>query len=137
MIISKYSKSYDTADGTEQQFKDPQRHDSHGDARTADKDSVKTAGQRWDDDGGSLPAAPPPPPLYPVAASKPAWSVLSLADLNESIRLEYSPDSPLRLKRAADETERRQLRAIEVEQERVATLAYMERNRYRNHWENT
>ena len=135
MIVSKYSKSYDTADGTEQQFKDPQRHDGQGDGQVADKNSMKTAGQRWDDGGGSLPAATPP--LYPVAASKPAWSVLSLADLNESVRLEYSPDSPVRLKREADETERRRLRAIEVEQDRVATLADMERNRYRNHWENT
>lgn len=135
MIISKYSKSYDTADGTEQQFKDPPRPAEPDDTRIAGQDSAKTAGQRWDDDGGSLPA---PLRLYPIElASKPAWSVLSLRDLNEAIRLEQSPDSPLRLQRQADEAERRRLRAIEVEEERMATFAHAERNRYRNHWENT
>src|SRR5688500_7838961 len=132
MIISKYSKSYDTADGTEQQFKDPQRHTARSDGRIVGQSSMKAAGQRWDDDGGSLPV---PSPSYPAQPpSKPVWSVLSLIDLNEAIRLEHSPESSLRLQRQTDETERRRLRAIEVEEERMATFAHAERNRYRNHW---
>lgn len=135
MIISQYNKSYDTADGTEQQFKDPHRHAGQNDAPIAENGSTKGAGARWDDDGGSLPV---PPPLYPAEpASKPTWSVLSLIDLNKAIRLERSPESPLRLQRQTEETERRRLRAIEVEEERMATFAHAQRNRYRNHWENT
>ena len=127
MIISKYSKSYDTADGMEQQFNDPERF--------RQTNSPKTAGQRWEDDGGSLPGQAPVLPTE--LPSKPAWSVLSLIDLNEAIRLEHWPDNPVHLRRRAEETERRRLRAIEVEEERMATFAHAERHRHRNHWENT
>jgi hypothetical protein len=135
MIISKYSKSYDTADGSEQQFRDPEPNGGHGPGRGAERGSAKAAGQRWEDDGGSL--APRPPLLPKEILAKPPWSVLPLSQLNETIRLEQWVDNPAHVQRRADEAERRRLRAIDVEEERVASLARTERDRHRNHWENT
>src|ERR1051326_3758591 len=45
MIISKYSKSYDTANGSEQWFEDLARRGQGG---------GKIARQRWEDDGGTV-----------------------------------------------------------------------------------
>jgi hypothetical protein len=135
MIVSKYSKSYDTADGTEQQFKDPDRRGKQSGGRSIEQRSATTPGQRWEDDGGSLPVQPPVLPTE--LPSKPAWSVLSLIDLNEAIRLEHWPDNPVHLRRRAEETERLRLHALEVEEERMATFAHAQRHRHRNHWENT
>jgi hypothetical protein len=126
VIISKYGKSYDTADGSEQQFDAPASR-------------VQTAGQaarqRWEDDGGPLYIQPP------VSAMgdgwKPAWSVLSLRDLNQAIRREREPDSPERLRQEADRAERQRERAIRAEEHKAAESARAERDRYRNAWEHT
>ena len=135
MIISKYSKSYDTADGSEQQFKDPEPKGEHAPPQIAGPVPAEAAGERWEDDGGSLAVRPPflPKPIL----SKPPWSVLPLDQLNEAIRLEQWADNPAHAQRRAEEAERRRLRAIEIEEERMATFAHAERNRHRNHWENT
>jgi hypothetical protein len=126
VIISKYGKSYDTADGSEQQFE-------------AKPSGVQTAGhaarQRWEDDGGPLYVEPPV--SAGGAAWKPAWSVLPLRDLNEAIRRERRADSAERLRQEADKAERRRVRAMHAEEDKTAAAAHAERNRYRNAWEHT
>ena len=122
MIVSKNGKSYDTADGSEQQIKastPPERADA------------REARERWVDDGG----APPQPPLVIVAelAWKPAWSVLSMRDLNLAIRRERD-ELPARQRRAAEDAERARVHAVIVESDRLAAAA---RDRYRNAWETT
>ncbi len=126
MIVSKYGKSYDTADGSEQRYE-------------ASEPRVQTEGQaakqRWEDDGGPLYIQPP------VSAGgeewKPAWSVLSLRDLNQAIRREREPDSPDRLRQEADRDERRKTLAMHAEEDKAAAAARAEQNRYRNAWEHT
>jgi hypothetical protein len=75
-----------------------------------------------------------PPPLAIVAelAWKPAWSVLSLADLNAAIRREHDQEEPARRERAAERAERARIQAIIAESNRLAAA---ERDRYRNAWE--
>src|SRR4051794_36264684 len=86
MFISKYGKTYDSADGSEQSF------DAAGRAGNAGWQRGGEIGrERWADDGGpanDLPA--------PALAARPAWSVLSLHDLNEKIRDELRVDNPVR-----------------------------------------
>ena len=151
MIISKYDKSYDTADGSEQQYQDPgqpKAGDIEGERRNLPTTDGKqgaerlgpgpdagAAGERWEDDGGPLRVQPPVSPLE--YSAKPGWSVLSLRDLNLAVRLGDWPDNPAHLRRAAVEAERAGLKAIEVEAERVAAHVRAERNRDRNPWENT
>jgi len=130
MIISKPSKSYDTADRSERPV---------GNSVRRAPSVGKSAGQRWGDDGGPVEAPPAAP--APVAAveltSKPPWSVLSLRDLNEAIRLERWSDNPVRLQHEAEQLERRRLSAVQVEQANAASTARAQQNRYRNPWENT
>jgi hypothetical protein len=126
MIVSKYGKSYDTADGSEQ------RHEA---AEPRVQTEGQAAKQRWEDDGGPLYIQPP------VSARgeawKPAWSVLSLRDLNKTIRRERQADSPERLRQEADRAERRRVVAMHVAEDKTAAAARAEQNRYRNAWEHT
>ena len=126
VIISKYSKSYDTADGSEQHFHDPTRRS---------QSDEKIAGERWEDDGG--PARVQPSVCALDLKSKPAWSVLSLRDLTEAIRLEGWVDNPARLVQVAERKERARLGAIQKEEQNEAAAARAEKNRHRNPWENT
>jgi hypothetical protein len=122
MIVSKHGKTYDTADGSEQQF----------DLSTPrERAEVRADRGRWSDDGGTSPAQPPLV-IVNELAWKPAWSVLSLKALNEAIRQEQS-DAPARRLREAEEAERARVRAVIVEADRLAAAA---RDRYRNAWEN-
>jgi hypothetical protein len=125
VIVSKHGKTYDTADGSEQQF-DPRQSSS-----SRERAEVRADKGRWSDDGGA--SAQPPLVIVRELAWKPAWSVLSLKDLNEAIRRERA-DEPARRLREAEEAERRRVRAVIVEADRLAEEA---RNRYRNAWEHT
>jgi len=91
--------------------------------------------QRWEDDGGPL--NDQPPISARELAMKPAWSVLSLRDLNEAIRRERCADNPVRMHQESEQTNRRRIRAIQVEHDKAAADARAERDRYRNAWENS
>ena len=129
VIVSKYDKSYDTADGSEQQFDDPTAKARGG---------GRAASQRWQDDG-----APPNerPPVDPAGAgpyaSKPAWSVLSLRDLNTAVGREQRADDPARLQQEAERAERRQALAAQVAEDKAAAAARAYHDRDRNAWETT
>jgi hypothetical protein len=139
MIVSKYGKSYDTADGSEQSFGRQLRRAAQGDGKAPD--------QRWEDDGGPLKAeggdaaaaagATEGPPPRDQFLTKPTWSVRSLRDLNEAVRLQQWPDNPAHAVRAASEAERRRLQAIDVAAERAASAAHAQMHRDRNPWEHT
>jgi hypothetical protein len=121
MIISKYGKAYDTANGSEQHHE--------GSTRRV-QGNEQAAQQRWDDDGG---------PVNDVLVfageltSKPDWSVLSLRDLNESVRAAHAP-ARLRTE-GARRIGRQRLRALGAHDEKVAGAARAERDRYGNDWE--
>ena len=127
MFISKYGKTYDDADGSEQS---DQR--SRPSAGAGSQRGGQIGRERWEDDGGPANDSP-----VAAAATRPAWSVLSLHDLNESIRREQRADDPLRLRL---EAERAQRRADDARHRREDELAAARRaivDRYRNVWENT
>jgi hypothetical protein len=154
MIFSKYGKSYDTADGSEQCARsqpscagnfpppEPKRTEtvSPNEAPPALEATVRSeVTQRWEDDGGSSVGGPlhqPPPSLMELSA-KPGWSVQSLRELNKAIRLQDWPDNPAHLRRRAVKTERARIAAVQDEAARAAARADAERNRDRNPWEHT
>ena len=120
MILSKYGKAYDTCDGSEQRCdEDPRR--SNGQAR-----------ERWEDDGGPLNEQPPA-----FTGEKPAWSVLSLCDLNEAVRRDRRADDPARLRQESERRGRLEQRAVEHDADRAAAAARAEQERDRNAWEHT
>lgn len=125
MTTSKYGKSYDTSDGSEQ----------HHEATTQQvrSDGGQAARQRWEDDGGLISDCPSPLVFAEELTSKPAWSVQSLHDLNQAIR---RANDPVRLRaEEAQRVERQRVRAIGALADKVANAARAERNRYRNAWE--
>jgi len=141
MIISKFGKSYDTADGSEQHHAVPPQSDA-GHEQLApiglqDKgtSAADAPSENRENDGGALLVQPPISPLE--LSAKPAWSVLSLRHLNQAIRLGDWPDDPAILRRAVESAERKKLHAGELEANRLASRARADRNRYRNPWENT
>ena len=150
MIISKYNKSYDTADGSEQQYEDPRQFraddvDAEGVTHPASEGTqgAKTAGsgsagERWEDNGAPLRIQPLQPPISPLEFShKPSWSVQSLRDLNEAVRLGDWPDNPAHLRRRAEEAQQAKVTSAEDEAQRAASHAHAERHRDRNPWEHT
>src|SRR5690349_7853783 len=105
MISFPRGKSYGPSDGSEQPKAGPDRLPSRGDG---------TDMGRPEDHG----AVSPPPPASTLDAGtaaraprKPAWSVLSLADLNEAIRREERADDPARLRQQALRAERERVTA--------------------------
>jgi hypothetical protein len=139
MIISKFGKSYDTSNGSEQHHAPPPQRGAgiqpvaQADARGARIATADALAQTHEKVGGEL-----QPPISPLELSvKPAWSVLSLADLNQAIRLGDWPDNPAILRRAHEDAERKMLQADEVKAKQIASRARAHRDRYRNHWENT
>ena len=129
MITYKYSKSYDTADGSEQQFDDPARHPGHDGARVPRPRLLET--------GTDYPLPLQPPRSSLELTVKPAWSVLSLADLNMAIRLEQWAHNPAHLLRHAQEEARLKSRADAAEAERTSSMRRAQLDRYRNPWETT
>jgi hypothetical protein len=123
MINVKYDNSCDTPQGSKQPFgfRSPQEL-----GRTV------AGAARWDDDGG--PTVGRGPALF---AHKPAWSVLSLRDLNESIRRECDPDDAARTTRDFQRGDGARRRDAARDAERAASSARAELNRDRNPWEHT
>jgi len=122
MIISRFGKSYDTANGSEQPFGAARKLPGRGQAAAA----------RWEDDGG--------PVIQPTAAlivgRKPSWSVLSLEDLNEALRRAGDPDDPVRAHEESQQLERAQAATVARAAARAAAAALAHRDRHRNAWEN-
>src|SRR5690348_4883872 len=123
MIIAKFGKSYDTADGSEQHHAAPpqraagiQRVAPSGvqDERPSRADAPS---EKRETDGGALLVQPPISPLE--LSAKPTWSVLSLRDLNQAIRLADWRENPANLRRAEEDTERTKLQAGELEAKRI------------------
>lgn len=139
MIVSKYDKSYDTADGSEQSDRKPDTRGAR-EARAEERDTR----QRWEDDGGGRAGAGGggERPGGSAAAdlvfageltSKPGWSVLSLRDLNEAIRQARDP-ARLRAEQSR-QLDRRHEREARDRDEKAASATRAERDRYRNAWE--
>jgi len=127
VFVSKYGKSYDPSDGSEQHCDEaPRRAQSIGQA----------AGQRWEDDGGPLNDMPRQRPSDEFT-SKPSWSVLSLRDLNDAIRRAKRIDDPVKLQQEFDRAERRAIKAVAAYKERSAAGARAKHDRYGNAWEHT
>ena len=127
MFISKYGKTYDSADGSEQSFDGAVRAGNAGSQRGGE-----IGRERWADDGGpanDLPA--------PALAARPAWSVLSLHDLNEKIRDELRVDNPVRRQLQLAREERQAAQARQRAADNFTVAARATRDRYRNAWETT
>ena len=126
MFVSKYGKTYDTADGSEQSVEERNA------IRPGAQRGAEIAGERWADDGGAASAEPPA-----TVPSQPAWSVLPRHELDAAIRRELTPDDPARLRLEGERAARRlaeaRLRAADAADE--SNRAF--NDRYRNAWENT
>ena len=124
MIVSRDGKSYETSDGSEQPHAASRRRVAGGDRSDA---------ARWADDGGPAAQASPPQAF----GRKPAWSVLSMADLLEARRRSGSSDTPDRLRQDAERAARDRLAVEQLREHHAALARKAERDRYRNAWENT
>ena len=125
MKVSKYNKTYDTSDGSEQQFKDPKAVEAKRLRRESEADS-----NRWQDDGAPGGEVAPATPPHSV---KPAWSVLSLREMRLALAAWL---------RGADDREQQASGQTKSDDARSATAATaaatkIRRDRYRNAWENT
>jgi len=126
MIVSKYGKCYDTADGSEQQLPHVSRELS---GRGAAKD--RGSAQRWEDDGGAAAGAQPATEARSVG-KRPSWSVLSVRDLLKAIRLTKRPESAAAI---GDREDENKARVRQATAEDAAEAARIKRDRYRNAWE--
>lgn len=124
MIVSTFRKSYDTADGSEQQF----------DGRCSnglDRSQARVARQQWADDGGN--SGERSESVGRLILQKPRWSVLPVAALNEAIAQNQHAQSGFRLR----ESERAADARASALAARAEAMAAAHRDRYRNAWENT
>ena len=126
MIVSKYGKSYDTSDGSEQP--------SGGSTRRQLTEGPSAQARLHHKGAGASPGDTAPVGEY---ASKPGWSVRSLMDLNAAIRRGRSADDPRRLRQASERARRASARAAEARADAAADGAHARRNQYRNDWEHT
>jgi hypothetical protein len=124
MIVSKYGKSYDTADGTEQQFGPAARRGAGGVGESAPPRAAAV--------GAPLAAS-----CQVTYTQKPAWSVLSLHDLNESIRRSNDPQDPARAQQESNRAAHARAQAAALGGAKAEAAAHAERNRHRNPWEHT
>jgi len=129
MNVSKYNKAYDTADGSEQQQQPcvSRNVDPHGPANDG------SSAERWEDDGGAAASAQPVAGARSVG-KRPSWSVLSLRDLLKAIRLSNRPESAAAIRDREDGNRKRVRRSIAND---AAESARIDRDRYRNAWENS
>jgi hypothetical protein len=125
MKISKYGKTYDTSDGTEQHFEDPKDA-----GRRQLKRDLQSDTDRWQDDGGPYPA---PPAARIATPPKPAWSVLSLRAMKEAMAA-WLKGKTAREQQATERTESAHNDAVVAANNRAETA---HRDRHRNAWENT
>ena len=129
MIVSKFGKSYGTANGSERHVKPP------GDSAKRLPAAV-AASQRWDNDGGTMKTPPltaAAAPIAPPLTAKPEWSVRSLRALNQAIR-QTRDDAP-RLEDA--ERQRTGRRLAQLVRDRHSAHLRIAREWDRNPWENT
>jgi hypothetical protein len=126
MKITKYNKTYDTSDGTEQHREDPDAVEAKRVRREDEADR-----KRWQDDGapGTLSVEANPTPTV----AKPAWSVLSLREMRLALAAWL---------RGADDRERQESGQTKSADARTAAAGKaaadkVYRDRYRNAWENT
>lgn len=124
MIVSKFSKSYDTSNGSEQPRQD---------GATPSTGSGQTAAERWADDGGPSLDINPPRAL----TVKPAWSVLSLKGLLEAIRRAESADDPENERQRRERAVREDAADAARVDARRADAAHAWHDRNRNAWEHT
>lgn len=122
MSVSKYGKTYDESDGSEQRFL------GTNEPRPGAQRGGEIGRERWEDDGGPVDTPSPP------AAAQPAWSVLSSRDLSEAIEREGRAGGAPHVTVAA---ERRAERGRRQVADAAAEVAYALKNRYRNAWEST
>jgi len=130
MIVSRNGTSYDTSDGSQQP------HEASVERlQRSDREQIN----RWEDDGPGPHSHTAPPDL--AAATKPAWSVLSLTNLLEAIRqLRDEPTEAAPAPAARQEQEggeRARLSAEADRRHRAASAADAQADPYRNAWENT
>ena len=129
MISFPHGKGYDTSKPPEKPHQPSAQPPARGEA--TDTNRLK--------DGAAVPLTPPAPAAAALAAPapKPAWSVLSAADLEEAIRREGRTDDPARLRQEAQRAERERVSAGWAREDRAADAAKVERDRHRNAWETT
>lgn len=125
MSISKYGKTYDASDGSEQSF------DGANEPRVGAQRGAQIGRERWADDGGPANDSAPLP-----SAPRPAWSVLSAPDLDAAIRQERLNDPPA-VQCQAERAERRAADSRARAADRDVEAARAQSDRYRNAWENT
>ena len=122
MTTSKYGKTYDASDGSEQTF------DGASEPRAGAQRGGQIGRERWADDGGPANDSAPTPP-----APRPGWSVLSAHELDAAVRRE----SPADVRVEAERAERRAAGSRARAAGRDAEAARAKSDRYRNAWENT
>jgi len=123
MIVTRHGRSYDTSDGSEQPHAASDRKQGVGERANL---------KRWEDDGASPRTGPVASPAE-ITGRKPAWSVLSLHDLNEARRR----SAAARPRQEAERIDREHLLAEQNRERRTAAAAKAEMDRYRNAWETT
>ena len=127
MLVSKYGKTYDDADGSEQRTEGAPAPAAPGAQRGG-----LIGRERWEDDGGPANDRP-----APALAVRPSWSVLSLNDLNAAIRREARADDPAQTRADAARAEQRSASALQRAADGDAEAARAKNDRYRNAWEHT
>ena len=126
MNISRFGKSTDASDGFEQRSEGPTLSAGNG---------GQDPKRQWEDDGGPL--NDQPPASVGDLSRKPAWSVMSLEDLNEARRRSRDPNDPVRVQQESGRVERARIRAIQARVDSGAAAARADRDRNRNDWEHT
>ena len=127
MLVSKYGKTYDDADGSEQCTEGAPAPAAPGAQRGG-----LIGRERWEDDGGPANDLP-----VPAHAARPSWSVLSLGDLNAAIRREQRAGDAAKIRADAARAEQRSASARQRAADGDAGAARAKNDRYRNAWENT
>jgi hypothetical protein len=127
MKVSKYNKTYDTSDGSEQHFKSPD--DVEAKRLRCENDADNS---RWQDDGAPVKAVTPTTPTR-SPAHHPSWSVLSLREMRVALAawLRGSDDREQHASGQAKSDDARTVTAAK------AAVTKIHRDRYRNAWENT
>jgi hypothetical protein len=120
-IDSKYGKSFDTSNGSEQPFGVVPPN------TTSDGQSAKA---RWEDDGGLSNFS-----TAMIPEKRPQWSVQSLRLLNQALKDSAQPSPAEQARQHSIEKERESLRIAALAEVAASVAAQIHRNRHRNGWE--
>jgi len=120
-LVSKYGKSYDPSNGSEQPF---------GIVPPITASDGQSAKARWEDDGGlsNFPGAM-------IPEKRPEWSVQSLRLLNQALQDSAQPNPAEQARQDSIEKERESLRIQALAEVAASAAAQIHRNRHRNAWE--